>query len=70
MTLKSYAEFAGIPEPVARQTRDQFFPKSAVDPSHLEGLQAIMEDGVRFKFMTAPLTPEQLRQVVIADQFK
>ena len=68
--LKSYAEFAGIPEDVARQTRDQFFPKPAVDPGRLEGLQAVMQDGVRFKFMTTPLTPDQLRQVVVADQFK
>lgn len=68
--LKSYADFAGVPEAVARQTRDQFFPKPALDPSRLEGLDAIMEDGVRFKFMAAPLTPEQLRQVVVVDQFK
>ena len=68
--LKSYAEFAGIPEEVARQTRDQFFPKAAIEAGRLEGLQALMEDGVRFKFMAAPLSPEQLRQVVVADQFK
>ena len=68
--LTLYADFAGVPEAVARQTRDQFFPKSAIEPSRLEGLDAVMEDGVRFKFMSAPLTPEQLHQVVVADQFR
>ncbi len=68
--LKRYADFAGVTEAVARQTRDQFFPKAAIDPSRLEGLDAVMADGVRFKFMAAPLSAEQLRQVVAVDQFK
>ncbi len=68
--LNSYAEFAGIPEAVARQTRDQFFPRAAIDPGRIRGLDAIMEDGVRFKFMAAPLTPDQMAQVVVADQLK
>lgn len=68
--LRSYAEFAGVPEPVARQTRDQFFPKAAIDPDRINGLDAIMQDGVRFKFMAAPLSPDQVRQVVAIDQLK
>ncbi len=68
--LKDYAVFAGIPEAVARQTRDQFFPKTAIDPDRIQGLDAVMEDGVRFKFMTAPLTAEQLSRVVVSDQLK
>jgi NitT/TauT family transport system substrate-binding protein len=68
--LKDYAEFAGIPEPVARATRDEFFPEAAIDPDRITGLDAIMEDGVRFKFMTAPLSPEQIKQVVVLDQVK
>jgi len=68
--LKSYAAFAGIPEEVARQTRDQFFPKAAVDTGRIQGLDAIMADGVRFKFMAAPLTAEQLNQVVALNQLK
>lgn len=66
--LRSYADFAGISEAVARQTRDQFFPKAAMASGAIHGLDAIMADGVRFKFMTAPLSPEQLRQVIVIDQ--
>ena len=68
--LRIYAEFAGVPEDVARQTRDQFFPRAAIDPDRIVGLDAIMDDGVRFKFMGAPLTPAQVAQVVVADQLK
>lgn len=68
--LRIYAEFAGIPENVARQTRDQFFPKAAIDPSRIVGLDAVMADGVRFKFMVMPLSPEQVAQVVVADQLR
>ena len=67
--LKRYADFAGVTEAVARQTRDQFFPKAAIDPNRLEGLDAVMADGVRFKFMTAPLTSDQLAQVLVAARF-
>jgi NitT/TauT family transport system substrate-binding protein len=66
--LKTYAEFAGIPEAVARQTRDQFFPKAAIDPNVLKGLESIMEDGIKFKFLAAPLTAEQIKQLVAIDQ--
>ena len=68
--LKSYAEFAGIPEAVARDTRDKFFPKAAIWPDHISGLESVMDDAVRFKFMAAPLTGEQIKQLVVLDQLK
>ncbi len=68
--LASYSEFAGIPVDVARQTRDQFFPKAAIDPDAIHGLDAIIADGVQLKFLPAPLTPEQVKQVMAVDQLK
>lgn len=68
--LRIYADFAGVPENVARQTRDQFFPRAALDPNRIVGLDAVMDDAVRFKFMAAPLSPGQVAQVVVADQLK
>ena len=62
--LRIYAEFAGVPESVARSTRDQFFPRAAVEPDKISGLESIMVDGVTFKFLSAPLTPQQLKDVV------
>ena len=68
--LKSYAEFAGVPEAVARDTRDKFFPKIAISPERISGLESVMDDAVRFKFMAAPLTAEQIKQVLVLDQVK
>ena len=68
--LKTYAAFAGVPEAVARDTRDKFFPKTAISPERISGLDSVMDDAVRFKFMAAPLTPDQLKQVLVLDQLK
>ena len=62
--IRVYAEFAGVPESVAISTRDQFFPRASVDPDRISGLDAVMADGVKFKFLQAPLTPQQLKEVV------
>jgi NitT/TauT family transport system substrate-binding protein len=58
--LKTYAEFVGIPIETAKRTRDQFFPKSAVDPDKVVGLETIVKDAVDLKFTATQLTGEQL----------
>lgn len=63
--ITHFAKFAGVAPEVAQRTRDKFFPKTALDPDRLTGLDAIMSDGVRFKFMAAPLNAQQLAQVVL-----
>ena len=62
--LKAYAEFVGITEAKAKRTRDDFFPKAAIDPDKVVGLDAIVQDAVALKFTTAPLTKEQLTELV------
>lgn len=62
--ISLYARFAGISEAVARRTRDEFFPKAALDPGRIDGLDQMMAEAVGFKFMAAPLTPAQLDQVI------
>jgi NitT/TauT family transport system substrate-binding protein len=62
--LKTYAEFVGIPVEMAKRTRDQFFPKSAVDPDKVVGLEQIVKDAVDLKFTATQLTPEQLTQLI------
>jgi NitT/TauT family transport system substrate-binding protein len=59
-----FAEYAGVPEAIVKSTREEFFPKSMLDPDHITGLDAIMADGVKFKFLSAPLTKEQLAQAI------
>lgn len=62
--LKVYADFVGITEAKAKRTRDDFFPKAAIDPDKVVGLDAIVQDAVTLKFTTAPLTKEQLTELI------
>jgi len=62
--LKTYAEFVGIPLEMAKRTRDQFFPKSAVDPDRIIGLDTIVPDAVTLKFTATQLTKEQLAELI------
>jgi NitT/TauT family transport system substrate-binding protein len=62
--LKTYADFVGISVATAKRTRDGFFPKASVDPDKIIGLDAIVQDAVTLKFTSAPLTKEQLAELI------
>ena len=62
--LKTYADFVGISLAMAKRTRDDFFPKPAVDPDRIIGLDTIVPDAVALKFTAAPLTKEQLAELI------
>ena len=57
--LRAYAEWVNIPETLAREVRDQFFPKENLRLDRLSGLDAAMADAVSLKFLAAPLTKQQ-----------
>jgi len=62
--LQTYADFVGIPVAQAKRTRDDFFPKAAVDPDKIVGLDTIVQDAVALKFTAQPLTKEQLAELI------
>jgi NitT/TauT family transport system substrate-binding protein len=62
--LKTYADFVGIPLAMAKRTRDDFFPRAAIDPDRIVGLDTIVPDAVALKFTAAPLTKEQLAELI------
>jgi NitT/TauT family transport system substrate-binding protein len=62
--LKTYADFVGISEEKAKRTRDGFFPKSALDPDRIVGLDTIVNDAVQLKYTEAPLTKDQLAGLI------
>jgi NitT/TauT family transport system substrate-binding protein len=62
--LATYAEFVGIPVPMAKRTRDDFFPKASVDPDRIVGVDVIVQDAVNLKYTAAPLTKEQLAELI------
>jgi NitT/TauT family transport system substrate-binding protein len=62
--LKTYAEFVGIALPMAKRTRDDFFPKGSIDPDRIIGVYVIVKDAVDLKYTAAPLTKEQLAELI------
>ena len=58
--IKAYAEWVGIPESLAKEVRDQFYPKENLRLDRLSGLDDAMSDAVSLKFLSQPLTKAQL----------
>jgi len=62
--LRTFAEWLNITEAKARQTRDEFFPKGALDPDRITGLDIIVKDAVELKYTQTQLTPAQLADLI------
>jgi NitT/TauT family transport system substrate-binding protein len=62
--LKTYAEFAGVSEATAKRIRDGFFPKAALSPDAVKGLDVIVKDAVALKFTASELGREQLAELI------
>ena len=62
--LQAYAEFVGISVDMAKRTRNDFFPRASVDPDRIVGLDTIVPDAVALKYTAAPLSKEQLAELI------
>jgi NitT/TauT family transport system substrate-binding protein len=62
--VKLYADYGKVSERLAVRIRDEFLPKAAMSPDRMLGIESIMRDAIDFKFVPAPLTKEQLAEVV------
>jgi NitT/TauT family transport system substrate-binding protein len=61
---KDYAEFARISEDLAKRVRNEFFPKDLVQVDEIRGLDTLMPEAVAMKYVPAPLTPQQLSELI------
>jgi NitT/TauT family transport system substrate-binding protein len=62
--LKTYADFAGITEAKAKFIREHFFPKAVLSPDKIVGLDLIMPEAIKLKFIPAPLTQAQIADMI------
>jgi NitT/TauT family transport system substrate-binding protein len=62
--LEIYAAFVGISVDMAKRVRNDFFPRASVDPDKIVGLDTIVPDAVALKYTAAPLTKEQLAELI------
>jgi NitT/TauT family transport system substrate-binding protein len=61
--LKLYAEYSNLPEKIVLRVR-QLIPKENLAIDRVEGIDQIMADAVAAKFIPAPLTAEQVKELV------
>jgi NitT/TauT family transport system substrate-binding protein len=62
--IPAYAKWSGVTESVAKWTRDEYVPKARANPDNISGLDEAMADAVTYKFLSAPLTAEQLKTFI------
>ncbi len=53
-----------ISEATAKRALAEFLPKEAVDPDRISGVDDVMADAVTFKYISAPLTKQQLDELI------
>ena len=61
--LKHYAEYSNLPEKIVLRVRE-LIPKQSLATDRVEGIDQIMADAVAGKFIPAPLTAEQVKELV------
>jgi NitT/TauT family transport system substrate-binding protein len=62
--MTDYAEFARVTPAMAKRVRDDFFPKSLVNPDQIHGLETLIPEAVNLKFIPAPLSKEQIAELI------
>ena len=61
--LKVYGEYSNLPEKIVLRVRN-LIPKESMATDRVEGIDQIMAEAVAGKFIPAPLTPEQVKELV------
>jgi NitT/TauT family transport system substrate-binding protein len=61
--LKQYSDFSKVPEKVVLKVRE-LMPKAALAPEQVVGIDQIMTEAIQNKFLQAPLSKEQLAELI------
>jgi NitT/TauT family transport system substrate-binding protein len=61
--LKHYGDYSSLPEKIVLRVRE-LIPKESMATGRVEGIDQVMSDAVAGKFLTAPLSGEQIRELV------
>jgi len=59
-----YLAFSGLSEPAVRLMLKEFIPKESLQTEKIMGLGESMKDAVQFKFLSAPLSETQLKELI------
>ena len=61
--LKHFVDYSGLPEKVVLKVRE-LMPKAALAPDQVVGMDQIISEALAGKFLTAPLTAEQVKELI------
>jgi NitT/TauT family transport system substrate-binding protein len=61
--IKIFSEYSNLPERVAQRV-PQLFPKESLKPDTVVGVEQIMTESIQNKFITAPLSKEQIAELI------
>jgi NitT/TauT family transport system substrate-binding protein len=61
--LAVYKDYSGLPDTIVRRVRD-LIPKEAMNPDRVVGMDQIIAEAVNLKFIPAPLTGEQMKELI------
>jgi NitT/TauT family transport system substrate-binding protein len=61
--LKVYGEYSGLPDSIVQRVL-KLIPKEALQTAEVKGINELMADAVTQKFLSAPLTPDQLKDLI------
>jgi NitT/TauT family transport system substrate-binding protein len=64
MAVKYYSEQMQMPENLVELQRNEFNPKSALNPDKVSDIDLVMQDAIAGKFLEKPLTQEQLAEFI------
>ena len=62
--VKAYAEWAKVSPSIGKRSLEEFLPKSAVQTDEVKGIEQNMQLALEAKYMTAPLTKEQIAELI------
>jgi NitT/TauT family transport system substrate-binding protein len=61
--LKHFSNYSGLPEKVVVKVRE-LLPKETMAPDRIVGVDQIISEAVAMKFLAAPLTPAQVKELI------
>lgn len=61
--LKIYGEYSGLPDSIVQRVV-KLVPKEALQTEEIKDLDGVMTDAIAQKFISAPLTPDQIKELV------
>src|SRR3954467_14312003 len=62
--IEAFAKYAQISTAMAQTVRDRFYPKAMLQLDEVKGLDEMMQDAIAFKYITQPLTPQQVSELL------